>query len=730
VREKLLRNLRKSFVPLTIGGIALVATGIGIFALNDYSESSAFCGQICHSMYPEYTVYQASPHSTVPCSSCHVGPGVLSLIKSKIKGATQIPETILNYYPKPIGSPVDSLRPARETCEQCHSPNKFTGELLKTISTYKTDEANTKQTNTLVLKVGGGQSGTADGIHWHITSKLWYLPMDSGRLSIGWVGVEKDGKIVKEYINPDQSANITQETIDKNKRLMDCIDCHNRATHIFNSPNELIDQSMQSGKIDVSLPFIKKKAEEALDPARASLDQANTKVEALKDFYKVNYPEIYAQKKQIVDQTINELKNIAKLTTFPDMNVDWTTHSDNSGHNKPADAQLAGINLVFNDWQTNKSDGCFRCHGVLVPVDPGLTPSAPVVSQKPAVNLIKQTAPLDASCNLCHYSVPTQSSSPIAKAIPHPTTGLNDCLKCHGASAPKPFPVDHPWSTNEVCTACHTGSSASNTIPVAKFSELTVKIKAVPHTIQGLENCLLCHDKSGVKSLGSEHPWSTIDTCSACHKPASNPLPLPQAIAPSSAPVIPHAAAGLEDCLLCHGKTGLKAISDSHPWSTNDTCAVCHSPSANSIPVPTSSNQFAPAVTHSTAGLLDCRSCHPSVIPFPANHSNISNEFCALCHRNGQVTEISSTSPGQAIPIPHTITGLQNCLICHSPSGIRPYPASHNGRTAEMCTVCHRPGLAQQPSPTPTPTPIPIPTPTPTPTPTPIPTPTPTPTPG
>jgi hypothetical protein len=300
------------------------------------------------------------PPVQLPC-----GEGCQS-VKSKINGTTQIPETVFDYFPRPISSPLDNLRPARETCEKCHSPSKITGELLKTATNFGSDEANTPKSSTIVLKVGGGQPETGKGIHWHTTSKVWYLPLDSERLTIGWVGIEKDGKIEKEFIDPNEASYISQQRIDEGKRLMDCIDCHNRATHVFDSPAQRIDASMQSGKIDKSLPFIKKKSIEALDPPASSLDEAYRKVEGIKDFYKLNYPEFDSTQKNNIDKAVDELKNIARLTTFPDMNLDWNTHGDNSGHNKPSDSQLVGAGITFPDWVPNKSEGCFRCHGKLV----------------------------------------------------------------------------------------------------------------------------------------------------------------------------------------------------------------------------------------------------------------------------------------------------------------------------------------------------------------------------
>ena len=45
-----------------------------------------------------------------------------------------------------------------------------------------------------------------------------------------------------------------------------------------------------------------------------------------------------------------------------------------------------------------------------------------------------------------------------------------------------------------------------------------------------------------------------------------------------------------------------------------------------------------------------------------------------------------------APPIPHALTGRDNCLLCHAPDGgVNPAPADHAGRTVESCQACHKP---------------------------------------
>ena len=728
-----LRRLKRVALFSVGGGLAAVAIALGAHTFFDFSESSAFCGKTCHQpMYPEYTTYQASPHSNVECSKCHVGSGTLNMVISKIRGIPQIVQTLKGNYPKPIRAPLSGLRPVMETCEQCHSPQKFSGELVKRVVTYKPDATNTQQSYSLVLKVGGGGTDVTGGIHWHIVSKVWYLPMDDQHFNVGWVGVERPDGGKDEYVNPQYMGSITPEMIQKDKRQMDCVDCHNRVTHVFSPPGDLIDKAILDGSIDQSLPYIKAKGMAALDPQNASLEAAYAKVDAIESYYKTSYPSLYASSKSKIDKAIAKLKDIAKLSTFPDNGVNWNTYPDFSGHNKPTDKLLAGLDTTFDNWKKDPSQGCFRCHGTLVPatknpaaVKMGLGATSTYAmllasTPYPTDNLTGMTLgdnrtagatgasgdnrtasrvpklkdTVDIGCNLCHYSPADKPTSPLPKDVVHPTEKLSDCMVCHGKTGPEPIPNDHPWSTNEACVACH--KVAPGTLPATKPSELSKK--QIPHAVKGLEDCLLCHGPTSVTPIGKDHPWAPNDTCSACHvlSPTLKPLP-PADRAVGFAVSISHALNGLEDCLLCHGSSSAKPVPADHPWATNDTCRVCHAASVTISQSPGSSPNPAPAVGHSTQGLSSCLMCHGSggIRPSSASHNGIPETFCLLCHQPGS-TNVPPPAPINAVGIPHSTTGLQDCLLCHGSSGIQPYPSDHVGRDNIMCTVCHKPASASQ----------------------------------
>ena len=372
------RPHRDKMLFLLFGGaIGIILLVLGAYQLVEFTDSTAFCGRLCHSvMYPEYTAFQASPHSRVLCSGCHVGSGVSYLVKSKLSGIPQIIATITNTHERPISTPVKNLRPARETCEQCHRPEKFAGDVVRVHTTYTADKANTIKVDTRVMRVGGGESSSARDIHWHIAAKVWYLTTDEKRQEIGWVGVENNNNQLTEYIDPKSPAEITSKRIQEGKRLMDCMDCHNRATHIFQSPDKLIDSALVQGKLDASLPYIKWLGLQVLDPPNPSLSQAFDRVETIREFYRNSFPQVFKEKEQSIDVAIKELKEVARLTTFPDMKVTWKTYPDNIGH--------------------MQSPGCLRCHGKLV-----------------GTSGEQKGKSIDASCDSCHYfRLGTQNQTP------------------------------------------------------------------------------------------------------------------------------------------------------------------------------------------------------------------------------------------------------------------------------------------------------------------------------
>ena len=342
------QRTRVIIISTAVGLILFVTMSVvGSYQAYQYTDSDVFCGTACHGvMHPEYTAYQASPHARVGCAGCHIGPGAGWFVRSKLSGSYQVYAALTNKYPRPIPSPVQNLRPAQETCEQCHWPAKFFGAQLKVFDHYAYDETSTPKEVRMLIKTGGGspQAGLTSGIHWHmnIANEVTYLATDRQLQVIPWVRIKDSNGRVTEYKVEDSKLTEAQIATAP-KRRMDCVDCHNRPTHIYRSPDRAVDSALLSGKIDRSLPFIKQQAVAVLAADYKSTDAAVSAIaKTLPAFYAKSYPEAYKAKSAQIGGAVASLQQIFKATRFPEMRVDWRTHPDNLGH--------------------FASMGCFRCH--------------------------------------------------------------------------------------------------------------------------------------------------------------------------------------------------------------------------------------------------------------------------------------------------------------------------------------------------------------------------------
>jgi len=394
-----------SFITFLV--VFAVVSAAGSYKAYEFTESTAFCGQLCHTvMIPEYTAYQLSPHARVACADCHVGPGATWFVKSKLSGSRQVFATIFNTYPRPIPTPVHNLRPAQETCEQCHWPKKFYGGQLKIFAHYANDEKNTLHQVQMLIKTGGGDpaTGAPSGIHWHmnIGNKIDYLATDEKRQTIPYIHVEDmQGRVTEYYakestLSPDQ---IKAQIAKTGTHHMDCVDCHNRPTHIYVPPDLSVDQSLLARRVDSSLPFIKQQAVTVLAATYKTSDEAMRGIaNGLQNFYESKYPDVAKTKQLEIRNAVTEMQQIYSRTSFPDMKLNWQTHSNNLGH--------------------YYYPGCFRCHD-----GQHFSADGRVISK---------------DCNQCHTLMSETEGTATAAAAPafqHPVdlgdlTQVN-CADCH-----------------------------------------------------------------------------------------------------------------------------------------------------------------------------------------------------------------------------------------------------------------------------------------------------------
>ena len=342
--------------------INFIIVGTASYRAVAYMDSPHFCGQSCHVMQPQWAAYQESPHSHVECVQCHVGSGMESYVHAKVNGTKQLIEVTLHTWPTPIHANLNALRPARETCEQCHTPAKFIGEKLLVKTTFGDDEKNSTTRTVLVLHLGGVDSVShLSGIHGHHLTNFEYVATDADAQTILSVSVPNPDGTKTEYVSSDAKGPIQGV-----HRVMDCMDCHNQATHVFHTPQEAIDRAMLDGNPSPSLPFVHKQGVQLLQATYVSQAEAGQKIAAgLDDFYRTQYPQVWTSQRAQINAAAQRLVQIYDRNVFPNMKVTWGTYPNNIGHMAyPGCFRCHDGNHTSKDGKTLSND-CSLCHNIL-----------------------------------------------------------------------------------------------------------------------------------------------------------------------------------------------------------------------------------------------------------------------------------------------------------------------------------------------------------------------------
>ncbi|MEW5806779.1 MAG: NapC/NirT family cytochrome c [Acidobacteriota bacterium] len=403
---------RNAFFIFSIGTTTLLfMSAIGSYEAFHFTESVTFCGTLCHQvMYPEHKAYQHSPHARVKCVSCHVGPGANWYVRSKLSGVYQVYAVLSHVYPQPIPTPIENLRPARETCEECHWPEKFYAQKLRMESHYLPDQKNTQWNIYLIMKIGAEHPalGLREGIHWHINPdvRVEYIATDEEREKLPWVRYT-NLKTGEQVTYQDQDAPLSAEEIKKREsRVMDCMDCHNRPSHLYRPPAFFVNDAMKAGEIPTELPEIKSLAMKICGNEFKTTEEAMKAIEMeIHRFYKEAYPDIYESKRKLVEESVKGLQQAFSENIFPEMKVRWSAYPNQIGH------------IEFN--------GCFRCHN-----DRHKSQEGKVIRK---------------NCDQCH--IISAQGSPENMEIAE----LNQALEFK-----HPEDIGDAWK-EMLCTECHTG---------------------------------------------------------------------------------------------------------------------------------------------------------------------------------------------------------------------------------------------------------------------------------
>ncbi len=401
---------RKAFIGFTIGTIIILfLSTYGSFEAYHLTESVEFCGTLCHKvMEPEYTAYQNSSHANVACVECHVGSGTSWYVKSKLSGLHQVYAVATKTYPSPIETPLKDLRPARETCERCHWPQKFYSRKLQSKKHYLADSLNSEWDIVLQMKTGPEFSdlGFSEGIHWHINPdiNIEYISENDKREVITYVKfTNKATGEIEVYRNPDNE--ISDSTIANTlTRTMDCIDCHNRPSHDYKSPPVYFDKAMLTDEVSKDIPYIKRTAMDILKNTFTDKDTAFMQIrDGIINFYRSDYGDYFEKNEARINQSVAALQKAYSQNTFAAMKVSYDVYPNHIGH--------------------LEVEGCFRCHNDVFTSENGKK--------------------ITKDCNLCHTIIGQGKPDMMAY------TNIRDTLEFQ-------HPIDIGTSWKEAnCSDCH-----------------------------------------------------------------------------------------------------------------------------------------------------------------------------------------------------------------------------------------------------------------------------------
>ncbi|HEB70487.1 MAG TPA: cytochrome C [Desulfobulbus sp.] len=334
------------FVVLTV--VNMVILGVVGYEGYHFTDSPYFCGMVCHRvMAPEYTAYLRSPHSRVSCVECHIGPGAQWFVRAKLSGLRQVYAVLTNSYSRPIPVPVEALRPARDTCEECHWPEKFYGKKVKQFIRFTDNDQLTPEKTEIALHIGGHNpvTGSFEGIHWHVSKdvKVQYLAANEKRTGISRVRVTRPDGSTDEFVNSD--IKIEDGYVPK-WRTMDCIDCHNRPTHIMDMPEDVVDFGLLSKKINPKIKGIRADGLTAIEIRYTSQDDAGKNlVNNLMELQKKRNAVQAAKYEGDIRKAGEYLLGRYLGNVWPDMKVSWGTYKTHLGHR-----------------YADEGYGCWRCH--------------------------------------------------------------------------------------------------------------------------------------------------------------------------------------------------------------------------------------------------------------------------------------------------------------------------------------------------------------------------------
>ncbi len=539
--------VRFTFLVIVLFFVAFSALGVASIQVWQYSNSSAFCANVCHDVHPEEpAAYEDSYHAQIRCVECHMGRvGTLRSIFIKAGHLKHVPAVIFHAYHRPLLA--ESFRSSSKSCELCHTPTVPHGDDVKQVIRYQPDETNSEKRTYLILKSGGSDpmKGLESGAHWHILNPVEYIAEDEAKQEIRWVRATYSGGEVVEYNdveNPLSAEDIKNEEI----HHVECMDCHNRMGHPFLFPEKAVDDALASGRLSRELPFIKKEMFALLGGEYDTQEEALAAVDSFKSEYTSRYPAASSQT-EALDQADRLARELIVQLVFKNPGITWESFPDNRGHKQfPGCFRCHDGNHVSADGRAIRLN-CDTCHNVPITVS-GDDPPPKMSITKPEQPefhstsdfLFKHRILANESCSACHGEI----------SFGRDDTGFCGTSVCHGESWPRvdlDRDFEHPLALvgkhgETLCFTCHRGIESP------------------------ASDCMSCH---------SPPAYHFRDDCSKCHEPIGWKQSAASIVA--GAKKIPHSVKGMESCLMCHDPGGqIKPAPANHRKYGGNQCVICH----------------------------------------------------------------------------------------------------------------------------------------------------------
>ena len=400
---------------VVLGLIAFAVLGAGTIVGWEYSNSNAFCANMCHEVHPEEPrAHAESSHARVDCVECHMGRlSTLHLIGLKTTHWRELWGMIVGYE-RPLTS--HTLRPSRDHCESCHWPSAVHRASLSLKKRYATDEESSETIYRLMLHTGVGAARDKDvkGIHWHIENEVNFISTDPQRRDIPWVQVTKADGTVTTYV--DATTKLSDDEIKKHPvRRMECFDCHNAVGHPFENPEDMVDRAISEGKIDRALPSAKARAVALIEKASTMTGPEKELRPQIEKLVAQSAPagKMDDETRALEKKFATEMTRILVQSSFSHEGLSWKSFADHSGHKDSA--------------------GCFRCHN--------------------GKHLSETGDSIRLQCTLCH-DLPQVVREVGEGSVPSLVAGKEGNAPPSSHSKPN-FMHDHRDQVTARCESCH-----------------------------------------------------------------------------------------------------------------------------------------------------------------------------------------------------------------------------------------------------------------------------------